>query len=53
MTDQLEHGTLGVLLDRLGIDAEVYFDKAEAVLTDTPCAGSSARDERRPGIGVP
>ena len=46
MTDQLEHGTLGVLLDRLGIDAEVYFDKAEAVLTDIPREERWSRFER-------
>jgi hypothetical protein len=46
MTDQSEHGTLGVLLDRLGIDAEVYFDKAQAVLTDTPRGDRWSRFER-------
>lgn len=34
MSDQLEHGTLSVSFDRLAIDSESYFEKAEAALTN-------------------
>lgn len=46
MAGQLEQGTLGVLLNRLGIDAEVYFDEVEAALTDIPRGDRWSRFER-------